>query len=152
MLISACLLGENCRYYGNNCGKQNLINANVEWIPICPEIEGKLETPRPPSELQGTAEDILLGKSNIVNSKREDVTKHYIDGAKICLEISQQENIYLAILKSRSPSCGLGKVYDGSFSNNLKDGDGVFAYLCKQNGIKVISSDDKMQIQKIIDI
>jgi len=150
ILISACILGENCRYDGKNCSQQFLINANVEWLPVCPEVQGNLETPRAPAELQGNAEEILRGNSRILNNVGEDVTSNFINGTKKCIEIANRENITFAILKSRSPSCGVGEVYDGSFSGNLTKGDGLFSHLCQKNGIKIVSSDDYSAIQRVI--
>lgn len=150
IIISSCLLGENCRYDGQNCKKQIFIDSDVEWLPVCPEVEGNLGIPRFPAELQGPAEEILQGKSNIINTQREDITKSFIDGAKKCLKITQTENTSIAILKSHSPSCGPNKIYDGSFSRNLISGSGIFAHLCTKAGLKVISSDDLEGIQKII--
>ncbi|NLY76612.1 MAG: DUF523 domain-containing protein [Tissierellia bacterium] len=131
ILISACLLGVNCRYDG----KENLINGIEKLkeiynlIPICPEIYGGLTTPREPAE-------IIDGK--VINRRGEDVTKNFVKGAKETLYLAKLFNCKYAILKERSPSCGYGRIYDGSFSGNLVDGNGITAELLSKNGIKVI--------------
>ena len=130
ILVSACLLGMNCRYDGG--GKllpeiEELMRV-AELIPVCPEIYGGLPTPRTPSERVGT---------RVLMKTGEDVTEAYHRGAQEALALAQRFAVRCAILKERSPSCGSGEIYDGSFSGAKTAGDGVTAELLKENGIAV---------------
>ena len=125
-----------------------LDELDVDFIPICPEEAGDLGTPRAPAEMQDSAESILNGNGSVVDNDGKDVTGKFIQGAEESLKTGINAGAEYAILKSRSPSCGVGKIYDGSFTNSLIDGDGIFAYLCRKSGIHCISSDelDKIKI------
>ncbi|NLP21386.1 MAG: DUF523 domain-containing protein [Erysipelotrichaceae bacterium] len=134
--ISACLLGENCKYNGgNNLRKELLKLDNV--ISICPEMLGGLGCPRYPSEIV---------KDKVINIKGEDVTEHFKKGALIALEKCKENNVKLVILKAYSPSCGCNKIYDGTFTSTLINGDGIFVRLLKENGINYI--DDISYLKK----
>ncbi|MEA3286669.1 MAG: DUF523 domain-containing protein, partial [Candidatus Marinimicrobia bacterium] len=102
-------------------------------IPVCPEVEGGLPTPRPPAEITG---------DQVLRENGEDVTLQFKRGAKLCRDKGLADNAALAILKSRSPACGCGQIYDGSFSGKLIDGDGIFTQSLKAAGIKCISDED----------
>lgn len=131
ILISACLLGMACRYDGQSKRQPDLdfCREDIRLIPICPESEGGLPTPRPPSERRG---------DRVVNIQGQDVTDAYRKGAAYALELAKRYGCRYAILKERSPSCGNGEIYDGSFSGRLTHGHGVTAKLLEQNGITVI--------------
>lgn len=135
ILISRCLVGDNVKYNGGN----NLhpliekLKEKYDLVIFCPEVEGGLPTPRNPSE--------RIGEKVLMNSGK-DVTKNYSDGAHKALAICKYLDINLAILKERSPSCGVKQIYDGTFSNTLIDGQGYTTELLTKNGIKVISEDD----------
>lgn len=130
VLVSSCLLGENCTYRGDNNKKRILdIIDTVEYIKICPEVEGGLPTPRTPAEIVG---ERVLTKDGI------DVTKEFLKGAQISLEIAKINKCTLAIMKSKSPSCGSGMIYDGTFSGKLIEGSGITSVKIGKN-IKVIS-------------
>lgn len=140
--ISLCLLGINCRYDGKNNKNKKIINLSKDaiLIPICPEQLGGLSTPRAPSEIQdGTGSEVLEGKARVMNKRGEDVTKEFLKGAYESLKIAKFYNIKIAILKSKSPSCGKGEIYDGSFLNKLSTGNGVTAELFLRNKIKVLT-------------
>ena len=141
-LISACLLGKECRYNGKHSKLENLSYSDIEWIPVCPEELGELGTPRPPAEIQ---ED---GK--IITELGVDVTEKFINGANMALKLGIENGCKTALLKSKSPSCGKGEIYDGSFSKKLINGNGVFAQYCQDNNIKVISSDDIDEINDML--
>ena len=132
VLVSACLLGINCKYDGGNnrcdavCAL--LKREDICVVPVCPEQLGGLETPRKPSEL-------LCGE--VINSSGENVTDPFHRGAQETLEIARRFGCKCAILKERSPSCGTGKIYDGTFSHTLRTGDGVTAQLLKEAGMKI---------------
>ena len=134
-VVSACLLGDNCRYNGGNNYNENVCKflSNKEYIKVCPECLGGLSIPRLPSEIIG---------DKVINSSNIDVTLNYKKGAEETLKICQNENINCAIMKSRSPSCGCGKIYDGTFSKKLVDGDGITVRLLKEHGINVLSEED----------
>lgn len=132
-IVSACLLGVNCKYDGgSNClpeEKLAKLREEYELIPVCPEAYGGLTTPRAPSERQGSA---------VVSKLGADVTAEFERGAQAALYLAQLFGAELAILKENSPSCGSGTIYDGSFSGTLTEGDGVTAQLLKKHGITVI--------------
>ena len=132
ILVSACLLGVNCRYDGgnNHSDKIDEFLKDYEIIPICPEIMGGLPTPRIASERL---------KDKVITKDGRDVTKQYIKGAEECLFLAKKYNVKKALLKLRSPSCGNEKIYDGTFTHTVIDGDGVTAELLKNNGIEIIS-------------
>jgi len=134
-LCSACLLGIECRYDGRSKPVQKVLDlAQKETlIPICPEQLGGLSTPREPAEQKG-------GK--VVTKTGRDVTDNFTQGAEQVLRLARLLAIKEVILKQKSPSCGSGKIYDGTFSGKLIKGDGVTAALLKKNGIKVITEED----------
>ena len=145
-LISACLLGIRCTWDSRNKYKNDraIELSRVETlIPVCPEQLGGLATPRAPQEIQGgTGEDVLDGKCKVLNKNRENVTKEFIRGAEETLKIVRQLNIKEFIGKSKSPSCGCGQIYDGTFSGRLIDGDGVTTALLRRNGIRITPEED----------
>jgi uncharacterized protein YbbK (DUF523 family) len=128
-----------------------LDEMDVDFIPICPEEVGNLGTPRAPAEMQDSAESILNGNGSVVDNDGKDVTGKFIQGAEESLKTGINSEADCAILKSRSPSCGVGKIYDGSFTNSLIDEDGIFAHLCHQKGIHCISSDDFDKIKNTLE-
>ena len=142
ILVSACLLGVNCRYDGSNNRDENAIKRHQtdELVPVCPEEAGGLSTPRPPVEIVGgDGNDVLDGKAKVMTTDGEDKTEEFLKGAQQALELAQSQGATLVILKSKSPSCGCGTIYDGSFSGTLISGDGVTTALLKRHGIEVIS-------------
>ena len=134
-IVSACLAGIKCRWDGEAIPSQKVIELVKQGkaIPVCPEQLGGLATPRTPAEQKG---DKILTKDG------KDVTFQFKRGAEEILKIAQMFNCKEAILKSKSPSCGSGKIYDGSFSGRLTDGDGILAKLLKKNKIKVLTEED----------
>ena len=151
VLVSACLLGKNCRFNGEHSHLPDLENLDVDFIPVCPEEAGNLGTPRPAAEMQGSAENILSGIERVLTNDGHDVTGKFIQGAENSLKIGINSKVEIAILKSRSPSCGVGAIYDGTFTYSLIDGNGIFAHLCQKSGITCISSDDSYQIKKTLE-
>lgn len=137
ILISACLLGLPCRYDGASKPQPwaEALAARHELVPVCPEQLGGLPTPRAPSERQG---------SRVVMNTGADVTAQYERGAACTLTLYRLLGCEAAILKERSPSCGCGQVYDGSFSGTLTSGDGVTAALLKAHGIPVYGESEAM--------
>ncbi|MBC8248759.1 MAG: DUF523 domain-containing protein [Anaerolineales bacterium] len=145
LLISACLVGIPCRYDGGSCPHDRLqaLAAQGDVLPFCPEVSGGLPTPRPPAEIQGgDGGDVLDGRAWVVNIEGKDVTTEFLAGAQKALRVAQCWDIEEAVLKARSPSCGVGQIYDGSFSGRLVEGDGVTAALLKREGIIVKSEEE----------
>jgi len=130
LLVSACLLGTPCRYDGRSKADARIqaLAEKYELVPVCPEELGGLPTPREPSERQG---------ERIVMRSGRDVTAEYRRGAEAALALCLQNGCKAAVLKEKSPSCGCGQVYDGTFSRRLIEGDGVTAELLKAHGVAV---------------
>ncbi len=145
-IVCACLLGIRCAWDGKARYKNKRVIELLRketLIPVCPEQLGGLATPRVLQEIEkGSGDDVLDGRSRVKNKIGQDVTRQFIRGAKEALKIARQYNIKEFIAKSRSPSCGCGFIYDGSFSRRLVKGNGVTVALFKINGIKVISEND----------
>jgi len=144
-LVSACLVGIPCRYDGGTCPHDKLqaLAAQGDVLPICPEVVGGLPTPRPPAEIQGgDGGDVLDGQAQVVNVEGQDVTTEFLAGAQMALRVARRWGIKKAILKARSPSCGVGQIYDGSFSGRLVEGDGVTAALLRREGVMVRSEEE----------
>ena len=145
ILVSACLLGINCKYDGSN----NLNLSVLEYlrdrggfVVCCPELLGGLSIPRGPFEIRGgTGREVIEGKAEVRSVEGMDVTSEFLKGAKRTLEIAEQNNIKLAVLKVRSPSCGIDRIYDGTFSGTLIKGDGVTAALLREYGIELVSDE-----------
>lgn len=140
IMVSACLLGKNCRYDGGAKPCERVIDRvnKCDYVAFCPECMGKMTIPRKPCEIiGGDGGDVLNGKAKVINSKQEDMTSYYIAGAKEALKLAFELKPELIILKSNSPSCGVGEIYDGSFCKRKIVGDGVTAALLKKNGFKV---------------
>lgn len=130
LLISACLLGENCKYSGGNNYEPltEALGKRFELVPVCPERLGGLTSPREPAERVG---------ERVLSRTGEDWTAAFYLGAERTLEIARREGISQAVLKERSPSCGCGAVYDGTFTGTVVPGDGVAAELLKRHGVHI---------------
>jgi len=144
ILISTCLIGDNCKYNGGN-NQQDWIehlNQYYQLVPFCPEVEGGLSIPREPSEIKHNL---------VINKKGRDVTKQFRSGAEKALNICRHAGITMAILKENSPSCGVYSVYDGSFKNKLVKGSGITATTLRNAGIKVISENEVQSLLEELD-
>lgn len=135
IIVSACLLGENCKYNGGNNRCQKVIDfvKNNEVFSVCPEQMGGLSTPRPPAEICNGLVQTAEGIS--VNSE-------FRKGADAALKVALENEATMAILQPRSPSCGCKQIYDGTFSRNLIPGKGVFAELLANHGIEILEPED----------
>ena len=133
--VSACLLGHNCKYSGGNNRSQKVLDyiEGHEVIPVCPEVTGGMSVPRIPVELKG---------DRAINRDGEDVTEFFRRGVEKTMEKLNGQNIDLAILQPRSPSCGCKQIYDGSFTKTLIDGKGMFAQALADAGIPMMDGDD----------
>ena len=130
LLVSACLLGENCKYNGGNNYSPDVerLRERFELVSVCPEQLGGLPTPRVPSERVG---------EQVLTRDGQDVTEAFRQGAERTLDIARAVGALRAVLQVRSPSCGCGMIYDGTFSGTLVPGKGVAAELLEKNGVKV---------------
>lgn len=142
ILVSACLAGVNCKYSGGH----NLVPALAELVrqgravPVCPETLGGLAIPRPPAEIRGgDGHDVLAGKARVVDREGRDVTAAFLRGAQATLAKARKVNADLIVLKEKSPSCGSGLIYDGTFSGTTRPGAGVTAALLREQGYRVMS-------------
>lgn len=145
IVVSACLVGVNCRYSGGSNDHQGVIDylKDRQWVPVCPEQLGGLMTPRFPAEIEsGEGEDVLKGMGKVKTKDGEDVTKAFVKGAEETLKITKLVGAKEAILKEGSPSCGSCMIYDGTFQHQRKSGSGVTTALLRKYGILVKSEVD----------
>ena len=135
VIVSACLAGDNCKYNGGNNFNQKMMDflKAHEMIKVCPEVLGGLPIPRPSAEIVN---------NQVMNTEGKNITKEFTLGAQKAFEIVQKENPDLIILQSRSPSCGIKQIYDGTFSGRKISGQGLFAELCIKAGYKVLDIED----------
>ena len=142
IIVSACLLGENCKYNGGNnkCDDIIALAEKFEIIPVCPECFGGLPIPRVPSEIKD---------GRVYSKTGEDLTEAFLSGAEQTLYIAKETNAPCAVLKENSPSCGFGKIYDGTFSGNKIVGNGITAQLLYDNEIQIFG---ESQVKKLINI
>lgn len=136
IIVSSCLAGCDCKYNGgNNFNKKvSALMDRHTVVCVCPEVLGNLPTPRPPAEIKN---------GRVINKLGEDVSENFINGAALALLEAKKYNCTVAVLKANSPSCGFGKIYDGTFSKTLIDGNGIFAQTLKDNNIKVYTEEDE---------
>ena len=141
IIVSACLLGKNCKYNGGNNYNEAIVEflKDKEVIAVCPEVMGGLPTPRKPSEI---VHDV------VTNTEGVSVDSEFRQGAKVAMDLIKDEEIECAILQSRSPSCGTKQIYDGTFSKRLIEGQGIFAEQLAKKEIKLIDSDEFANLQQ----
>lgn len=135
ILVSACLLGKKCKYNGGSNLNTALLHylCGHEAFPVCPEVAGGLSVPRPPCEIVNGV---------VMNADGENVDEAFRRGAAACVALAKKEKIDLAILQSRSPSCGVNQIYDGTFSGRKIDGSGVFAAALRESGFRVMDVEE----------
>lgn len=143
ILVSACLLGVSCRYDGKSkpCAAVDALKDRYQLIPVCPEVMGGLETPRIPSELKD---------GRAIRKDGTDITEKCIKGANETLGLAEKFGCTAAVLKERSPSCGSGSIYDGTFTGTVVSGDGTAAALLKKNGIKVFGESELEKLEEFL--
>ena len=139
ILVSNCLLGFDCRYKGDGCCCEKILSLAPEHtlIGVCPEQAGGLSTPRAPSEIQG---------EKVISREGRDVTEQYRAGAETALRLAKLNEVDFAILKAKSPSCGKGRIYDGSFSGRMREGNGITVQLLLDHGVPVFSEEELDQL------
>ena len=135
IVVSACLLGENCKYSGGNNYNEKVMKflEGHQVIPVCPEVLGGLPVPRVPAEIVNGI---------VTNAEGTEVDREYRTGAERALKIALEQGAQLAVLQSRSPSCGAKEIYDGSFSKRKIPGKGIFAALLEENGIPILDLEE----------
>ena len=141
IMVSACLLGENCKYNGGNNKNEELIQllAGHTVIPVCPEMLGGLPSPRTPAEIV---------KGVVTDRDGKSVDAAFRKGAQKSLKLAIEEQPDIIILQPRSPSCGTKQVYDGTFSGTLIPGSGVFAALAREAGFRTADMDEVLEEPK----
>lgn len=139
ILVSACLLGENCKYSGGNNYNQAVCDfvRGHQIVPVCPEVLGGLPTPRCPAEI---VQGVVTNKEGVI------VDREFRAGAAKALAIAKENGVELAILQSRSPSCGVKEIYDGTFSGTKIPGQGVFAKMLMDEGICVLDAGELLEM------
>lgn len=139
ILISACLVGLNCKYNGKNNYNEKAFKLIREGkaIPVCAEQLGGLKTPRTPAEIK-----VIDNKTYVIDKEGNDVTEQFFKGANEVLQLAKKLNVEKVVLQSRSPSCGIGQIYNGEFSGQLVPGNGVLAQLLIDNGIEVVDIEE----------
>jgi len=145
LLISACLLGVACNHEGRGSPRAVVeeLGRRYRLIPVCPEVLGGLSTPRPAAELAGgDGAAVLAGATVVVNVDGRDVTAAYRRGAEAAVLLARSTGARRAVLKARSPSCGSSRIYDGTFSRRLVDGQGVTSAALRAAGVEVCSDED----------
>lgn len=145
-LVSACLAGIRCTCDGGHklAKKIERLAEDGQALSVCPELLGGLGIPRPSCEiLGGDGTDVLNGRAKVITHSGRDISRTLIKGAARALGLAKKYGIKKAVLKSKSPSCGAGRIYDGSFSGRLKKGDGVTTALFRINRIAVFTEKDK---------
>ncbi|CDE51538.1 MAG: DUF523 domain-containing protein [Sutterella sp.] len=152
IFVSACLLGFPVRWDGKTVSGDyasiltKFVSRGGRIVSLCPECPGGLPTPRPPCEIQaGDGADVLSGRARVISVKRTDQTLAYLQGAREALALCLQNQVKVAVLKSFSPACGNGKIYDGFFRGTKKDGTGVTASLLSQSGIRVFDAEHTLE-------
>ncbi|HEX9062956.1 MAG TPA: DUF523 domain-containing protein [Clostridia bacterium] len=148
IIVSACLAGINCKYSGksNTCSDIVKLVSMGEAIPVCPEQLGGLSTPRPAAEIcGGTGADVIGGRAFVKRVNGEDVTCEFIKGAEEVFRIAGLTGAKKAIMKAKSPSCGVGFIYDGTFEGRLIKGNGVTAEMLLRNGIETLTEDQYLK-------
>ncbi len=146
LLVSACLLGVECNHEGRSSPHPAVgeLGERARLIPVCPEVAGGLPTPRSAAEMKGgDGADVLAGSARVETADGEDVTDAYLRGAVYAVSLARAVGATTAVLKARSPSCGCGEIYDGSFSRTLADGDGVTAAALREAGVDVGTEENR---------
>lgn len=156
ILISACLTGDRVRYNGK---QEPLTDAFLlklsqkgQLVKVCPEVSGGLKIPRPEAQIvKGNGLDVLNGTARVLDMQGHDITRPFVKGAEYALSLIKKFEIKIAILKEKSPSCGVHYIYDGRFISKLIPGFGVTAAILRQNGIKVFSEKELDQVKTLIE-
>jgi len=144
-IVSACLLGVNCRYDGGNVLDEELVKSvrrgEIIPIPICPEQLSGMPTPRSRCEIVGgDGFDVLNGRARVLDERGRDLTGLFVKGAREVLKIAELVGAEVAVMKNLSPSCGCGEIYDGTFTGRRRRGFGVTSALLKLSGLRIMGT------------
>ncbi len=155
ILVSRCLLGEPVRYDGRAKGLRHELLARWQregrLVPVCPEVLGGLPVPRPAAEIMdGTGADVLDGRAEVRTQEGRDVSEAFLKGAQRALEEARRQGCRLALLKERSPSCGVREIHDGGFCGQRRAGEGVAAALLRRAGIAVFSEEQIEELARAL--
>ena len=145
ILVSACLLGLCTRFDGGHNLRVPVLALTERFclVPVCPEQLGGLTTPRRPAEIKGgTGAEVFRGAARVTTPEGDDVTDAFLRGALAVGEVARITGATRAVLKARSPSCGVGQTYDGSFSRHLRPGSGVTAHVLAESGLELWADED----------
>jgi uncharacterized protein YbbK (DUF523 family) len=145
LLVSACLVGLRTRMDGRARSFPKVLGLASDYclIPVCPEQLGGSPTPRPAAEIcQGAGDDVLEGRARVLTAEGHDLTEAHLRGAAEVLGVARLSNTAAAVLKARSPSCGVGSIYDGTFSHRLRPGSGVTAALLAREGLELLTEEN----------
>jgi len=156
ILISACIAGDRVRYDGKQVPLTD--DGLLDWqhkgllVKVCPEVGAGLKIPRRPAQIvNGNGLDVLRGTAKVINADGQDVTLAFIRGAEYALSLAQKQGVWMAVLKEKSPSCGVHHIYNGHFDATLIPGFGVTSALLQQNGIKVFSEKELDQVRALLE-
>jgi len=152
VLVSACLVGFHCRFDGRDRTSTGVLRAlaGTQWIPVCPEVNAGMKTPRLPlSFFGGSGSDVLTGEARIIREDGKDMTRPLVESSRILLDFVEKWGVKTAILKDKSPSCGVRQVY---FGEKLGRGVGVFTALLKDYGVRVLHEDEVEKLREGNDI
>jgi len=157
ILVSGCLYGDRCKYdASDNEVRDELFQRwkkEGRLVPICPEEEGGLKTPREAAEIKGgCGADVLAGKAKVFGVEGTDCTEAFIEGAKKVLKKAKSEGFKIVLLKERSPSCGTNNIYDGTFTSTKIKGSGVCSYLLQSNGLFVYSEEELEMVAEMLEV
>lgn len=143
IIVSGCLFGCDCRYKGDNCKCEELLALADEHIliPVCPEQMGGLSTPRDPAEIVG---------DKVISNHGKDVTYEYTKGAETALHVAKVNNADAVVLKANSPSCGKGIIYDGTFTGNKIEGNGIAAKMFLDAGFSVFTENEIPELKNFL--
>ena len=150
LVVSACLLGVACNHEGRGSWRPVVeeLQKRYRLVPVCPEVLGGLTTPRPAAEISGGGgADVLAGQARVVNVEGGDVTAAYRRGAEAAVHVARAAGASRAVLKARSPSCGSSRIYDGTFSRRLVEGQGVTAAALRAAGVEVCSDEEAADLR-----
>lgn len=156
IVVSACLVGRKVRYDGEastaDDGRIERWRRQGRLVAVCPEVAGGLPVPRPAAEVVGgDGEDVIAGDAHLQTEAGKDVTDAFVAGAEHALEVVRRHGIRVAVLKSKSPSCGVETIYDGSFSGTRRDGMGVTAALLRREGVSVFNEHQLDEAARLVE-
>ena len=153
IIVSACTAGVKCRYDESHRVNKKIVKlvSEKKALPLCPEVLGGRPVPRSPVEIVGgTGDDVIDGIARVKDKEGNDYTEEVIDGVEEFLKTVSRLNVKVVVMKTKSPTCGYGKIHDGTFSGILKAGNGVLAAALERRGIKIYTEDNLQDLPDTI--